>query len=244
MQRYRVDLSYNGKEFYGWQRQPREVSVQEKIEDAFTKLNSNISVSVIGCGRTDTGVHAFHYTLHVDLPLTFQIEECVYKLNKILPQTIVINDIFPVESNFHARFDAISRTYRYFIHSKKDAFKNDVSLFFPHQLNVESMQEACAFLLGKQDFTSFSKLHTDVKTNICTIYSAHWVVDNSGNLYFEIKADRFLRNMVRAIVGTLIEVGQEKISAQNLQEIIQKKNRSEAKLSVPAHGLFLWDVEY
>jgi tRNA pseudouridine38-40 synthase len=244
MQRYRIDLSYNGKDFFGWQRQPRQISVQEKIEDAFSKLNGNVPISVVGCGRTDTGVHAQFYTLHVDLEDTFPLPDAVYKLNKILPQSIVIQEIQAVSSIFHARFDATSRSYRYFLRTKKDAFKNDFSLYFPHALNIEAMNEACDYLLGKQDFTSFSKLHTDVKTNICTIYHAQWVEVDASSYYFEIKADRFLRNMVRAIVGTLLEVGQGKIRPVDMLEIIKKKNRSEAKISVPANGLFLWNVEY
>lgn len=244
MQRYKVDLAYNGTDFYGWQRQPREISVQEKIEDAFTKLNGNLAVSVVGCGRTDTGVHAQHYTLHVDLDLTLSEADLCYKLNKILPDSIVIQSISKAEEEFHARFDAKSRTYRYFIHQVKNPFKNEFSLYLPHPLDVKKMQEAAVLLLGKQDFTSFSKLHTDVKTNICTVYDAKWIVLENNEMYFEIKADRFLRNMVRAIVGTLLEVGQHKIKVEDIPTILEAKNRSEAKISVPAKGLFLWKVEY
>jgi tRNA pseudouridine38-40 synthase len=244
MQRFRIDLSYKGTNYFGWQRQPNQISVQEVIENSLSLLNGKKSIQIVGCGRTDTGVHASDYVLHVDLPDTFNIDNLVYKINKILPNDIAVHHFSAVKPDFHARFDAISRTYRYFIHQEKSAFLSDRSLYFPHSLNIDSMNEACELLLGKQDFTSFSKLHTDAKTNICTIYHAQWTQESSGKLCFEIKADRFLRNMVRAIVGTMIEIGQEKIKKADLKEIILKKDRCEAKVSVPPQGLFLWKIEY
>lgn len=244
MQRYFIELSYNGKHYFGWQKQPAQISIQEEIESCLSKLNSNKEVNVVGCGRTDTGVHAHHYILHVDLEKMDEPIQLVYKLNKMLSQDIAIRKILPVPNDAHARFDATKRTYRYFIHFNKDPFLADQSWYYPHRLDFDKMNLAAQHLLGKQDFTSLSKLHTDVKTNICDVYSAQWVKVDDERYYFEISADRFLRNMVRATVGTLLEVGLGKISPENLLEILDAKDRSAAATSVPAHGLFLWKVEY
>ena len=244
MQRYFVELSYNGSSFFGWQRQPKQISIQEEIENAFTKLNSNSPVIVVGCGRTDTGVHAHHYVLHVDFSKINDLEQLVFKLNRILPNSIVIHSIKEVDSDFHARFHAVSRTYRYFINTKKNPFKVGLSWTYTQKLDFEAMNEAGKLLVGTKDFTSFSKVNTDVKTNICTVKNAQWVKVDDSNYYFEITADRFLRNMVRATVGTLLEVGEGKIQSQEVLTILEAKNRGAASLSVPAHGLFLWEVSY
>ncbi len=244
MQRYFVELSYNGSTFFGWQRQPNQISVQEEIENAFTKLNSGNPIAVVGCGRTDSGVHAHHYVLHVDLEKVEDLNQLLFKLNKILPESIVIHSIKSVEFDFHARFHAVSRTYRYFFNSKKNPFKIGLSWTFNKQLNFEAMNEAGKLLLGTKDFTSFSKVNTDVKTNICTVSKAQWVKIDDTNYYFEITADRFLRNMVRATVGTLLEVGEGKIKPQDILSILEAKDRGAASVSVPAHGLFLWEVCY
>lgn len=244
MHRYFVELSYNGTEYFGWQRQPKQISVQEEIENAFTKLNSNNPIQVVGCGRTDTGVHAHHYVLHVELDEVNNLDQLVFKLNKILSESISIHSIKEVANDMHARFNAISRTYHYFIHQKKDPFKKDISWYFPQKLDLESMNKAAQLLLGTKDFTSFSKVNTDVKTNICTVTKAEWVKVNEENYYFEITADRFLRNMVRAIVGTLVEIGVGKMSPESIVEILEAKDRGAASLSVPSHGLFLWEVCY
>ena len=244
MQRYFIELSYNGATFFGWQRQPKQHSVQEEIENAFTKLNSNTPILVVGCGRTDSGVHANHYVLHVDLETVLDLNQLIFKLNRILPDSIVIHSVKEVASDFHARFNATSRTYRYFINSKKDPFKQGLSWNFQQKLDLDAMNKACHFLLGTKDFTSFSKVNTDTKTNICTVYKAIWVELDSSNFYFEITADRFLRNMVRATVGTLLEIGQGKITSENLLDILEEKDRGAAAISVPAHGLFLWEVTY
>jgi tRNA pseudouridine38-40 synthase len=243
-QRYAIELAYNGTDFFGWQRQPRQISVQEVVEQALSRVHSNLPVSVVGCGRTDTGVHAKQYFLHVDLPLHPDPEQLKFKLNKLLPESVAIADIRAVTADFHARFDATARTYRYFLHQQKDPFQNGASLYFPNQLDVTAMNAAAKLLLGTQDFTSLSKLHTDVKTNICTVTTAHWVQTSPTTLYFEITADRFLRNMVRATVGTLLEVGIQRIAIEQLPEILAAKDRSEAKVSVKAHGLFLWEIVY
>jgi tRNA pseudouridine38-40 synthase len=244
MQRYFVELSYNGTTFFGWQKQPNQISVQEEIESAFSKLNSNKPISVIGCGRTDTGVHANHYVLHVDLEKVKDLNQLIFKLNRILPESVVIHEIKEVESDFHARFHATSRTYRYFLNLKKNPFKIGLSWTVTQKLDFEAMNEAGKLLLGTKDFTSFSKVNTDVKTNICSVSTAEWVKVDDTNYYFEITADRFLRNMVRATVGTLLEVGEGKIKSQDILSILEAKNRGAASLSVPAHGLFLWEVCY
>jgi len=244
MHRYAFELSYNGRDFFGWQRQPRQVSVQEAIENALFKMNGNKEIPVVGCGRTDTGVHARHYVLHTDLPDHLVSDELRFKLNRMLPAGIAITRIYPTAPDFHARFDARSRTYRYFMHREKDPFNHELSLYFPVDTDIDKMNQAAAFLLGKQDFTSLSKLHTDVKTNICEVTAAKWVQTEAGKMYFEITADRFLRNMVRATVGTLLEVGTGKIAPEDVRKILDEKDRRAAKSSVPGHALFLWQITY
>jgi tRNA pseudouridine38-40 synthase len=244
MKRYRIDLAYNGAHFFGWQRQPKQHSVQAEIEDCFQKLYQT-KVSIVGCGRTDTGVHAKYYVMHVDLDESKYDEDVLlYKMNKILPSSIVFYSIKIVSDQFHARFDATERSYRYFVHHKKDPFLNETSLLLHQSVDYQKMNEAAIELLGKKDFTSFSKLHTDVHTNLCDIRKAVWVEYENGKWYFEITADRFLRNMVRATVGTLLEIGYGKLEVNSIPEILAKKDRSEAKTSVPAHALFLWDVKF
>lgn len=242
MTRYFIELSYNGRDFHGWQKQPNGISVQELIEDAITRLHSNTLYPVTGCGRTDTGVHAKFYVLHVDLPTVENCELFIFKLNRMLPQSIALHTMY--ECDKHARFDANSRIYRYFIHSTKDPFLFEQSWYFPQKLDFNKMNDAAQLLIGKKDFTSLSKLHTDVKTNICNVRSASWVVLNEKQAFFEIEADRFLRNMVRATVGTLIEVGLGKLDRNAISAILAAKDRSAAATSAPAEGLFLWDIKY
>lgn len=242
MKRYFFKISYNGTDFFGWQRQPKQNSVQEEIETALSKLHSNTEIPIVGCGRTDTGVHAKQYFFHVDLQDIEDLVHLKFKLNRMLPDSIVVHDIEEVPSDKHARFDARSRTYRYFIHLSKDAFINEFSWHCPQQLDFEKMNEACKYFIGKQDFTSLSKLHTDVKTNICSVSKAQWVCVSENVWYFEIAADRFLRNMVRATVGTLLDVGLHKIEPEQIKEILEAKDRGAASTSVPAHGLFLWEI--
>jgi tRNA pseudouridine38-40 synthase len=242
MNRYFFEIAYNGSTFFGWQKQPRQHSVQSEIENCLSKLHSNASIQIVGCGRTDTGVHAQTYFFHVDLLSIKALDKFQFKLNRMLPTSIVVKNIEKVEDSKHARFDAKNRTYRYFMHQEKNPFLEN-SWFFPKEIDLIAMNKAAETLLGTQDFTSLSKLHTDVKTNICTIYKAHWFKEN-GQLVFEIEADRFLRNMVRATVGTLIEVGIGKLNPTAISSILAAKDRQAAKTSVPAHGLFLWDVVY
>lgn len=244
MKRYRIDLAYNGSHFFGWQRQPKQHAVQAEIEDCFQKLYQT-KVSIVGCGRTDTGVHAKYYVMHVDLDESKYDEDVLlYKMNKILPPSIVFYSIKIVSDHFHARFDATERSYRYFVHHQKDPFLNETSLLLHQKVDYQKMNEAAIKLLGNKDFTSFSKLHTDVHTNLCDVSEAVWVEYENGKWYFQITADRFLRNMVRATVGTLLEIGYGKLEVHSIPEILNKKDRSEAKTSVPAHALFLWDVKF
>lgn len=240
--RYAIELAYKGTDYHGWQEQPNAPSVQSELELALTKLNGNREVKVVGCGRTDTGVHASYYVAHFDLDRELDIDNSVYKLNKMLSDSVVIFSVQLVSEEFHARFSATKRTYHYFLHSEKSAFLEN-SLYFPLKLDVEKMNQAAKDLIGKKDFTSFSKLHTDVKTNICTVSKAEWI--SSGEQFcFIIEADRFLRNMVRATVGTLMEVGTGKLPVDAIPAILQAMDRGEAKLSVPAKGLFLADIQY
>ncbi|WP_343634311.1 tRNA pseudouridine(38-40) synthase TruA [Fluviicola sp.] len=241
--RYALELAYRGTNYHGWQIQPNASSVQEELEKRLSQLMGNNPVSVVGCGRTDTGVHASYYVLHADLHKEVDTAQLVYKLNKMLPDDIAIFSAQKVSEAFHARFSATSRTYRYFIHRKKNAFLLD-SYHLVSAIDFEAMNRAATRLLGNQDFTSFSKLHTDVKTNRCTVTAAKWHQLTEDSWYFEISADRFLRNMVRAVVGTLLEVGYGNLEEEDLTHIIALKDRGEAKLSVPAKGLFLVDIQY
>jgi len=240
--RFFVELAYDGTAYAGWQRQPNARSVQETLEQQLSKLYSGATIPVTGCGRTDAGVHAHFFVAHVHLPETTDLEELKHKLNKMLPSDIVVFQIYPVTMDMHARFQASSRTYRYYLHQEKNVFLKN-SLFFPRALNIDRMNEAAKYFLGKQDFTSLSKLHTDVKTNICTVTEAVWKQEGS-QWYFEITADRFLRNMVRATVGTLLDVGIGKLEPETMLNILEAKDRREARHSVDACGLFLWRVTY
>lgn len=240
--RYFFEISYHGKSYYGWQRQPKQRSVQEVIEKCLSSLYSKQPIQIVGCGRTDTGVHAKQYFFHADLDEITNIAHFIFKLNRMLPESIAVHTI--VECSLHARFDAKVRTYRYFIHQQKNVFVADQSCYIPQELNIQTMNEAASYLIGTQDFTSFSKLHTDVKTNMCTVYKARWEKCADDQCYFEISADRFLRNMVRATVGTLLDVGRGKLDPKDLHVILGKKDRGEASVSVPAHGLFLWEIVY
>ncbi len=243
MPRYFISLAYDGGAYHGWQIQPNAASVQQEIETALSKLHGNQPIEVVGCGRTDAGVHAQQYFLHTDLPVQCDPQQLVFKLNRMTPPDIAFFQAWETPTDLHARFDASQRTYRYFIHHHKDPFKNHTSWYHQTSLDVAAMNEAAKHLLGLQDFGSFAKLHTDVKTNICEVHAAKWQVSENG-LYFEITANRFLRNMVRAIVGTLVEVGLGKLDPIDLVQIIKAKDRSAAAVSAPAHGLFLWKITY
>jgi tRNA pseudouridine38-40 synthase len=243
MPRYFFEISYNGTPFYGWQKQIGQLSVQEVIEKDIQKLFQKEKIEIVGCGRTDKGVHAKQYYFHVDLKSEIDNEKLVFKLNRMLPESVSVHSIYEVPGDLHARFSAKKRTYRYFIHQQKNPFLSQLSTYLPGHLNVEEMQKGCSFLLGTQDFSSFAKIHTDVKTHICTVHNARWFYEGE-QLIFEITADRFLRNMVRAIVGTLVDIGMGKLTLEDLPKIIVQKNRSAASKSIGAEGLYLWKVEY
>lgn len=244
--RYFLHLSYNGAPFFGWQIQPSHISVQEVLEKCLSLLLHQERISITGCGRTDTGVHASCYYAHFDIDQVFDIARCqriTDQLNNFLPKDIVIHRLFAVRDNAHARFDAESRSYQYFISTKKNPFTYPQRYFSFRDLDVVKMNEAAALLLKNDDFTSFSKVHTQVNNFICHVTEAHWQ-QQGDDLIFTITANRFLRNMVRAVVGTLLEVGLHRISVEDFQNIINQKNRCEAGTSVPACALFLTDVRY
>ncbi len=243
MTRYFFEISYNGTPYYGWQQQVGQVSIQEVLQKELKKIFQQQEIEIVGCGRTDKGVHAKQFFFHVDFTYEIETENLAYKLNKMLPNSISVARIFSVNSDLHARFSAKKRTYRYFIHHQKDPFLSEFSTYIQHKVDLSIMNESCKYLLGKQDFSSFAKIHTDVKTHICTVYHAQWI-EQENQLIFEISADRFLRNMVRAIVGTMLDIGTNKLTSDNLPEIIAKEDRSAASKSVSANGLFLWKVEY
>lgn len=242
-QRYFIELAYNGTRFHGWQIQPNAKSVQETLETALSTICRE-KMEVTGAGRTDTGVHASYYVAHFDSEkTTLDDQDFVYKLNSFLGPDLVIYRIAKVASDAHARFHATSRTYHYYISRQKDPFRQETSWYFKHQLDVYRMNVACAVLSDYNDFTSFSRLHSDVKTNNCKIFYARWT-EKGHQLVFTIKADRFLRNMVRAIVGTMVEVGQGKITSGEFRKIIEAKNRGAAGASAPPEGLFLANIVY
>jgi len=241
--RYILQISYNGTRYFGWQRQLNAISVQEVIEKTLSTVLRE-EIAVVGAGRTDTGVHASYYVLHFDTSNEIsEPDKLVYHLNRFLPNDIAIQKIRKTSQNFHARFSAVSRTYKYFICTEKNPFQPETCYQFTVPLDIEKMNFAAQVLFEFTDFTSFSKLHTDVKTNNCKIFRAEWNSENSV-LVFTIKADRFLRNMVRAIVGTLLEVGKGKMTVNDFRKIIETKDRCAAGTSAPAKGLFLADIEY
>ncbi|MDR3048129.1 MAG: tRNA pseudouridine(38-40) synthase TruA [Bacteroidales bacterium] len=243
--RYFIHLAYQGAPFYGWQTQPNNPTVQETIEQAISLLLKE-KITITGCGRTDTGVNAKNYYAHFNTTLTLktsQLEHLVLRLNSFLPAAIVIYRIFQVDENTHARFDAVARTYRYYIALHKNPFNTFFTLRIFEKLDIDKMNSVAQLLLNNTDFTSFSKVNTQVNNFICHISVAEWKWENDL-LVFEITADRFLRNMVRAIVGTLLDVGKGKMEISEFQEIINQKNRSKAGTSVPAHALFLEQIKY
>ena len=240
--RYFIKFAYNGTHYHGWQSQPNAVTVQETLEKALSLLFKK-SIELVGAGRTDTGVHAKEMYAHFDFDENIETDYWIPKLNSYLPKDIVIYTILPVADEAHARFDATSRTYQYYIHNFKDAFLTDQSWYHHFPLDFEKMNEASSVLIEHTDFECFSKTNTDVFTYNCKITEAFWQ-KNGNQLIFTITADRFLRNMVRAIVGTLINIGQGKTEVAQLKKIIESKKRSEAGFSAPAHGLYLTKIKY
>lgn len=245
-QRYFIELAYNGTDYHGWQIQPNAITVQECLDKALS-VYFRQPVATLGCGRTDSGVHAHqffaHFDLHIDLLKRPEPDRCVAGINSLLPYQIAVKRIFEVHAEAHARFDATARAYQYHVHFHKDPFKLDRSWLFKGQLDVEAMNAAASRLLAYTDFSCFSKSHTQTFTNNCKVSAAYFEWQADG-LVFTIRADRFLRNMVRAVVGTLVRVGKHEIELEQFEAIIASKDRSNAGQSVPACGLYLVNVVY
>lgn len=243
--RYFICLSYNGSAFCGWQIQENANSVQEELQKALSTLFRE-PISVTGAGRTDSGVHAKNYIAHFDSQTVIQDgTHLTYKLNAILPKEIAVHNIFKVHDTAHARFDAISRTYKYYVHTNKDPFDSGFSMFVhPHKMDIEKMNEAAKYFLGEQDFSSLEKVNGGNKTSICNVTYARWEQTGENSYLFTVTANRFLRNMVRAMVGSLLEVGAGKRNPEWIKEMLAAKNRCSAGQSVPGKALFLVEVKY
>ncbi|WP_405370326.1 tRNA pseudouridine(38-40) synthase TruA [Phocaeicola sp.] len=243
MCRYFIYLSYDGTNYHGWQIQPNGISVQEVLMKALSTFLRK-PIEVVGAGRTDAGVHARLMVAHFDFDAELDCATVVDKLNRLLPPDVAVHRVRRVKSDAHARFDATYRTYKYYITTCKDPFSRAFSWRIFQTLDFEKMNEAAQTLFDYIDFTSFSKLHTDVKTNNCKMMYARWEQIGEHNWVFTIQADRFLRNMVRAVVGTLVEVGKGKLTVEGFRKVIEEKNRCSAGTSVPGNALFLVDVGY
>lgn len=242
--RYFITLSYDGTRYHGWQIQPEGVTVQQLLQDALATLLRQ-HVTVVGAGRTDAGVHARQMVAHIDVDGEINdVDQLTYKLNRFLPYDISIQNVRLVNDDMHARFSAVRRRYRYFIHTEKDPFKKKYSCELHYELDYELMNVAAAQLKTYSDFGAFCKSHSDVKTTVCTVTKAHWVEYEPNAWYFEIEANRFLRNMVRAVVGTLIEIGRHRMSLSQFDQVVREGRRTGAGESMPANALFLECVEY
>lgn len=242
--RYFITLSYDGTRYHGWQIQPEGVTVQQVLQDALATLLRQ-HVTVVGAGRTDAGVHARQMVAHIDVDGEINdVDQLTYKLNRFLPYDISIQNVRLVSDDMHARFSAVRRRYRYFIHTEKDPFKKKYSCELHYELDYELMNVAAAQLKTYSDFGAFCKSHSDVKTTVCTVTKAHWVEYEPNAWYFEIEANRFLRNMVRAVVGTLIEIGRHRMSLSQFDQVVREGRRTGAGESMPANALFLESVEY
>ena len=241
--RYFLELRYDGAAYCGWQRQPDAPTVQQAIEEALSKLLRH-SVEIVGAGRTDTGVNASYYVAHFDTEAEFDTKQLLYKVNLVLPHDISIESVTPVPSDAHARFDAREREYTYYISTAKNPFRRHSAWINYQPLDIERMNKAAKSLLEYSDFTSFAKLNSNNKTNICRIMVAEWVREEGDILRFTIRADRFLRNMVRSIVGTLVDVGRGRYTVEEFRAIVEAKDLSRSSAGAPAQGLFLSDVVY
>lgn len=241
--RYFIELSYDGSEFHGWQIQPNAKTIQETLNSALSTL-LRTDIYTVGCGRTDTGVHASQYFAHFEVEeTTFQPEELTYRSNRVLPPSIAVQRIFEIAPDAHTRFSATSRSYTYLITQQKDPFAVLRKWEMREALDLNRMNEGAAILKTYEDFSCFSKSNTQTETNLCNVTHAEWSQEGS-EIRFDITANRFLRNMVRAIVGTLVDLGKGTITLDDLKTIIESKDRSEAGLSVPAHGLYLTRITY
>lgn len=249
MSRYFINFSYDGTNYHGWQIQPNANTVQQELQRALSILLRK-DIEVVGAGRTDTGVHARNMAAHFDWgenhesPLPISCDQMVYRLNRILPRDISVQRVYPVSDDMHARFSATSRTYHYYIHTRKDPFERHYSVQMNYPLDFDKMNEAARLFLGHEDYAAFCKAGGDNKTTICHVTAAKWVQTSPTTWYFEITANRFLRNMVRAVVGTLIDVGRGKITLEQFKDILLHGTRSDAGESMPGNALFLEDVCY
>ena len=241
--RYFVTFSYDGTRYHGWQIQPNGDSVQARLQWALSLLLRS-EIIVTGAGRTDAGVHARMMVAHFDFPEEIDGTQLAYKLNKLLPRDIAVSRVERVADDLHARFSATSRMYRYYLHTAKNPFLTNTSCELHYPLDFNKMNEAARVLMEYEDFGAFCKAHADVKTTLCRVTAAEWHQTSPTTWYFEIRANRFLRNMVRAVVGTLVDVGRGRLTLDDFRKIIEGKRRTEAGESMPAHALFLDDITY
>ena len=241
--RYFFEIAFNGKPYHGWQIQENAITVQQIVQEKLQLIHKNEKPTVTGCGRTDAGVHAEQFFFHVDIPPISNLDKYCFQMNNMLPIEIQLKQIHLVKEDAHARFDALSRTYEYRFSTLKSPFNSGFVTYISEKINVNNMNECCQMIKGKHDFTSFSKMHTDVNHFFCEILEAEWVKKDE-QIIFRVKANRFLRNMVRALVGTMVLVGKEKISSSDFKKIIMSKDRTKAGPSAKAHGLFLTNIAY
>lgn len=241
--RYFVTFSYDGGRYHGWQIQPNGDSVQAQLQRGLSLLLRE-EITVTGAGRTDAGVHARMMVAHFDYPETLDGRQLTYKLNKLLPCDIAVDNVRQVADDLHARFSATSRMYRYYLHTAKDPFLRNTSCELHYPLDFDKMNQAARLLLAYEDFGAFCKAHADVKTTLCKVTEAQWHQTGPYTWYFEIRANRFLRNMVRAVVGTLIDVGRGRLTLEEFKRVVEGKKRTEAGESMPAHALFLEEITY
>lgn len=243
MNRYFVEFAYDGTNYHGWQIQPNGNSVQAELQKALSTILRQ-EINVVGAGRTDTGVHARKMTAHFETESKFECKQLAYKLNRLLPRDISVYRVYPVNNDMHARFSATMRTYHYYVHTEKDPFKRQYSCELHYALDFELMNKAANHLLKVSDFGAFCKANSDVKTTICNVTEAEWICDSESSWHFRISANRFLRNMVRAVVGTLIEVGRHRLTLEQFNDVVASGSRSMAGESMPGNALFLENVEY
>lgn len=241
--RYFITLAYDGTNFHGWQIQPNGNSVQEELQKALTTLLRQ-PTPVVGAGRTDAGVHARKMVAHFDSDVAIDCQQLAYRLNRMVPRSMAVYDVREVGGDMHARFSATKRTYHYYVHTRKDPFLRHYSCELHFDLDFERMNKAAAILMEYSDFGAFCKSHSDVKTTICRVMAAEWHQTSDTEWYFEISADRFLRNMVRAVVGTLVDVGRGRLTLDEFRNVIEGRKRTAAGESMPANALFLEEVEY
>ena len=241
--RYFIHLAYDGTRYHGWQIQPNGISVEGEIELRLSTLLRQ-PIDIVGAGRTDAGVHARHMVAHFDFENGCDTKQLCYRLNRMMPPDICIYKIEKVADDLHARFSATSRTYHYYISTKRNPFNRQYTWLCHYDLDFELMNQAAEILMEYKDFASFCKSHTDVKTTLCNIIEAKWIKDDEGCYYFRIKVNRFLRNMVRAVVGTLVEIGRHRLSLDDFRNVIEGKKRTMAGESMPANALFLEEIEY